>query len=765
STASPNFPLAAATQGTIGGGTDAFVARLNPAGSALAHSTYHGGAGTDNANGVAVDTAGNAVVVGDTASDNFPVLAPFQAARGGETDAFVARFTAAGTLASSSFLGGGSFDGANGVAFGPGGTIHVVGSTSSANFPVRDPFADKAGNADAYAAQLDASASAIVYASHLGGNANESGAAVAVDTTGVVYLAGSSTFFAADDFPSVNTVAGSAPGFNSDVLFARIAPVPPAAPLVTGVAPRNGSPAGGTPVVITGTNFTGATAVNFGGAAATRFTVVSPTRIEAVSPAPGPGRMVAVTVVSAQGTSPGNPVSRFRYGGEGAWSTTGAMAATRYVHTATLLPNGMVLAAGGRASQGGRSLSSAELYDPRTGTWAPTAPMGVERFGHTATRLPDGRVLVAGGFTGNVDTNAQPNLNTAEIYNPATGTWTPTGDMGIRRALHSAIVLRTGKVLAMGGRTCNVAPPAACDFTQTTATAELYDPATGTWTPTGSMSVAHHTTGMTLLADGRAFVPAGFPTGVAGFIAETYDPVSGTWRVVAPLLVDRARAGATPLPGGRVLAAGAFPSTDTAEIYDPATDSWTPTSRMLSHGRNNGTFTALASGQVLVAGGGSGGSSAELYDPVTNEWRSAGIMPVARGSGSSNSNSDEGIILSSSTARLEADPAVCGTNCGKVLMFGNTNDRTAILYTPELPRSGYWTVASDGGVFAFGGARFLGSTGALGLNQPIKAMAPTPSGNGYWLVAGDGGVFAFGDAGFFGSTGALRLAQPIVAMA
>jgi hypothetical protein len=79
--------------------------------------------------------------------------------------------------------------------------------------------------------------------------------------------------------------------------------------------------------------------------------------------------------------------------------------------------------------------------------------------------------------------------------------------------------------------------------------------------------------------------------------------------------------------------------------------------------------------------------------------------------------------------------------------------------------SGYWLVASDGGIFSFGDARFFGSTGAIRLNRPIVGMSATPSGRGYWLVASDGGIFSFGDARFFGSTGAIRLNQPIVGMA
>ncbi len=79
--------------------------------------------------------------------------------------------------------------------------------------------------------------------------------------------------------------------------------------------------------------------------------------------------------------------------------------------------------------------------------------------------------------------------------------------------------------------------------------------------------------------------------------------------------------------------------------------------------------------------------------------------------------------------------------------------------------NGYWLVASDGGIFAFGTARFFGSTGATRLNQPIVGMSSTPDGNGYWLVASDGGIFAFGTARFFGSTGATRLHRPIVGLA
>ena len=99
------------------------------------------------------------------------------------------------------------------------------------------------------------------------------------------------------------------------------------------------------------------------------------------------------------------------------------------------------------------------------------------------------------------------------------------------------------------------------------------------------------------------------------------------------------------------------------------------------------------------------------------------------------------------------------------LVAGDTNSAADVFVHDLTPAAGYWLVGADGGVFAFGNAPFLGSTGSLRLVRPIVGMAATPSGQGYWLVASDGGVFAFGDARFFGSTGSLRLARPIVGMA
>ena len=145
--------------------------------------------------------------------------------------------------------------------------------------------------------------------------------------------------------------------------------------------------------------------------------------------------------------------------GSGSWTATGSMAAARDGHTATLLPDGTVLVAGGVGSSG--ELASAELYDPRSGTWVPTGNMIETRFTHTATLLRDGKVLVTGSG----------DLASAELYDPGSGTWTATGNMHGARSYHTATLLPDGTVLVAGGLSSS--------GLDALASAELYDPGSG----------------------------------------------------------------------------------------------------------------------------------------------------------------------------------------------------------------------------------------------------------------------------------------------
>lgn len=222
-------------------------------------------------------------------------------------------------------------------------------------------------------------------------------------------------------------------------------------------------------------------------------------------------------------------------------------------HTATLLPNGLVLVAGGVGADG-LPVAVAELYDPALSSWNPTGAMALGRFSHTATLLPDGRVLVAGGVGRLADIFAS--TRTAELYDPTTGTWSPTASMDVIRDSHTATLLPTGRVLVAGGTT-NVFP-----FTATAA-AELYDPNLGTWSATGAMSVGRFLHTVTLLPSGKVLAAGGLREYNAALAAaELYDPSSGTWASTgsmaaaraghtATLLIDRKTARVVVAGGGR----------------------------------------------------------------------------------------------------------------------------------------------------------------------------------------------------------------------
>ena len=290
----------------------------------------------------------------------------------------------------------------------------------------------------------------------------------------------------------------------------------------------------------------------------------------------------------------------------GTWGATGRMLEGRWGHSATALPDGRVLVAGG--SDRDAPIATAELYDPATGSWSPAGTLVEARDNHTATLLPDGRVLIAGGGDG--DPSTLTRLRSAELYDPATGTWTTTGRLKTGRSFHTATLLPDGTVLAAGGGSNG----------DDVASAELYDPATGTWTPTGAMTVARWGHTATLLPNGTVLVAGRDGDGI--FPSELYDPRTRAWTATGTMTERRWNYTATLLPDGMVLAAGSNtysqdgPLSSSAEAYDPASGTWTPTDSM-KVGRAWHCATLLPDGNVLVAGGSrpDSAASAELYDP------------------------------------------------------------------------------------------------------------------------------------------------------
>jgi hypothetical protein len=280
--------------------------------------------------------------------------------------------------------------------------------------------------------------------------------------------------------------------------------------------------------------------------------------------------------------------------------------------------------ADGRVLLAGNGLASAEIYDAATGRFKATASLPDSRTNNAIVGLRDGRVLVANGddYTFGTPTSAW-------LFDPTTETWSATGSPLATRRIAIGALLNDGRVLVVGGDPDWAPEPAA----------EVYDPATGTWSATGPMVSPHTPHTATTLVDGRVLV-----VGDELHRPELYDPASNTWSAAASLQTPRARHAAARLADGRVLVAGGFAdrfSPDalaSAEIYDPAANTWTRAADLNVARTSGHSATTLADGRVLVAGGGDERlptgeqflASAELYNPATNTWTVTRSMTVER---------------------------------------------------------------------------------------------------------------------------------------
>ena len=329
------------------------------------------------------------------------------------------------------------------------------------------------------------------------------------------------------------------------------------------------------------------------------------------------------------------------------------MSTTRSAFSLTTLCDGSVLTAGGHVPGG--TGNTAEIYDPASGTWTITGSMGVARAEHSATLLNDCRVLVAGGSgPGGIRASA-------ELFDPSTGTWSPANSMGQVRAKHSGFKLNDGKVLVTAGYFQGAGDSFGL------SSSELYDPSTGNWTATGSLATARLNQQGVLLSDGRVLIAGGMPRGVtfSNFSStEIYDPSSGSWSATGSMTIGR-RQGFTLnlLPSGDVLVSGGTTNwtaiaTDKADIYDPATQTWTPTAA-LSTTRTGHTATSLPNGKVLLAGGndhpfnfgpGTVVAAAERFDPSTESWTAVGSLTGPRQAHRASSLNDARVLVAGGQA-------------------------------------------------------------------------------------------------------------------
>jgi hypothetical protein len=281
----------------------------------------------------------------------------------------------------------------------------------------------------------------------------------------------------------------------------------------------------------------------------------------------------------------------------------------------------------------------------------PTMSLGTPRSRHTATRLMDGSVLVAGGATGGSLRSAVPTA-TAERYDPAAEAFIPTGLMTSAREAHTATLLtqgqRAGQVLITGGFVAGTS----------VQTAELYNPATGQFTATGNMVSARAQHTATLLPSGKVLIAGG--SGVLGSSAELYDPASGTFAATENMTAPHSGHAAALLASDKVLIAGG--SSTAAEIYDPATGAFEPTGAMLQS-RVSLTATTLTSGQVLITGGfdstGVPLSSAEVYDPAAGAFTAIGAMAAARAQHTAVLRADGTVLILGGSNHIHLNDTMC----------------------------------------------------------------------------------------------------------
>ena len=288
---------------------------------------------------------------------------------------------------------------------------------------------------------------------------------------------------------------------------------------------------------------------------------------------------------------------------------TGQMAAARFHHAAVLLSTGRVLIVGG-IERNGVMQPSAELFDPATGNFTATGkPLAQHGWGVTATLLQNGKVLVTGGSTG---CDSPCFTASAELYDPATGTFASTGKMTVPRAEARAVLLRTGEVLLVGGNPVTGRNPVL--------SAELYHPSTGAFTSIGATHLSDATQ-IVLLNDGRALVVSSLGT-------DLYDPSTKHFTTTGTMTVPRSKFGGALLPDGRVLMAGGqaggpFGTRVTStQIYDPRTGRFFPGPELNENRfKLSKAVVSLKDGRVLIAGG---AERAEIYDPNSGAFVSVG---------------------------------------------------------------------------------------------------------------------------------------------
>jgi hypothetical protein len=517
-----------------------------------------------------------------------------------------------------------------------------------------------------------------------------SGAAGPVDVTVTIPVGGTSATGSSDDFTYYN------------------------APTVTGISPTTGPTGGGTSVIVTGTNFSGASSVRFGANNATTFSVNSPTQITATSPA-GAAGPVDITVTNPGGTSATSGVDRFTYVAPptvtGISPTTGPTGGGTSV-TVT----GTNFSGASSVTFGSNPAANYTVNSPTQIT--AISPAGTAGPVDVTVTIPVGGTSATSG----VDRFTYVAPPTVTGISPTTG---PTGG--------GTSVIVTGTNFSGASSVTFGANPAASytvnSPTQITAT-----------TPSGAAGPVDVTVTIPVGGTSATGVPDRF----------TYDAVPSA--PASPIL----RASGNTLPLTWIV-----PATNGSPII-----SFVVT--LYADGVAQAPITVAAGAPGSPADPTPGATDTYAFGGLSNGSSYTATVAAVNGVGTGPASPQSNSVTPAAGYWLVASDGGLFA-FGSAQFFGSEGgqplNEPIVGMASTSDGQGYWEVASDGGLFAFGDAGFYGSTGALTLNAPIVGMAPTPDGHGYWLVASDGGLFAFGDAGFFGSMGGMPLNKPIVGIA
>lgn len=324
----------------------------------------------------------------------------------------------------------------------------------------------------------------------------------------------------------------------------------------------------------------------------------------------------------------------------GTWSMTGPMAAARFVNAASLLNDGRFMVTGGATPPFFGGTASAELLNPQTRLWASTPSMAMPRMSHQQTTLADGKVLITAGRTQiSPFVPGAAVLATAEIYDPSTNGFLPAGSLNVARRSHRDILLNDGRVLITGGTAA-----VAGDLTSVSLkSAEVYNPATGTFTPVGDMNVARQSHHLVKLKDGRVLVVGGGEgPGLANptTTMEIFDPLTNAFTAAVSMNAARMTTVATLLEDGRVLLAYAWNGKKVSrdsEIYDPVTNTLAPVTGLPVHPKVDLVGVRLYDDTVVTPTGGNEFiqvlPDTSVYRPDDNDFILAGAVQFPRTTG------------------------------------------------------------------------------------------------------------------------------------